>query len=227
MAPPTQQADVKVGKAEPVRPSSPQHVSQQPYQNLQPPGARRRASNDAEDDDSEPVSDQRGTASFNRLTSLPGFAPALYTSLPGPVSFPSSINSHPSSPSSPHAIHNLLQLTNMTLCSPKMAPPVHPAYLISTATSIPILSSRYDSRRNIQNFPCLFWRVSYQSSFSIVLDPRNGRRRRGARVLQINRVRLLLPSRADLPKDGPESVSRIPLFLLQPIPAKLLPHLAP
>jgi hypothetical protein len=88
-----------------------------------------------------------------------------------------------------------------------MAPPAYPASLISTATSIPTLSSRYDSRRKLQSFPCLLWRVSYQVLFFFGLDPRNGRRRRGARVLQINRLRLFLPSRADLPEDGPESVS--------------------
>jgi hypothetical protein len=67
MAPPTQQADVKVGKAEPVRPSSPQPVGayrNKTYQNSQPSGARERASKDACDYDYEPVSGQGGNIVF-------------------------------------------------------------------------------------------------------------------------------------------------------------------
>jgi len=45
-------------------------------------------------------------------------------------------------------MHNILQLTNVTLHSLRMAPPALPVCLTSTATSIPKLSSRYAIRRN-------------------------------------------------------------------------------
>lgn len=202
-------------------PSTRRCQSQQIYQkNSQPSGARERASKDACDHDYEPVREQGGNAIFNRLNSLTGFAPALYTSLPGPVDVHPLIDFHPFVPSSPCSIHNLLQLTNVTLCSLRMALPALPACLTSTATLTPKHSSRYDSRRNIElllpHLAC-----SDQASFLIVLDSRDGRRRRRARVLPINRVRLLLSSRTDLPKDGPESVSRIPIFSWS-TPAELL-----
>lgn len=58
-------------------------------------------------------------------------------------------------------IHNLLQPTNVTICSLRMAPPALPACLTSTATLIPKLSNRYDSRRNIE-LPLSDLACSYQ-----------------------------------------------------------------
>jgi hypothetical protein len=89
---------------------------------------------------------------------------------------------------------------NNVVNSLKMAPLALAASLTSTVTSTPILSSRYASRR--KNFsPARSGKfLTIRLFFS--LDPRNGRRRGRARVLQVHRLRLLLPSRANIPKDG-------------------------
>ena len=58
-------------------------------------------------------------------------------------------------------------------------------------------------------------------------DPRNGRRRRRARVQQVDRLRLLHPSRGDIPENGLEPVnySYLPLFsIAQTLSSNHLPH---